>query len=660
MARLVTIDGHQYGSVTEGLATILQPHALGTTLQKDDKTVFYNPIQQFNRDLSVLAIQVYAEDEIAVQKHRKERKSKQEYRKRRPPSPADDLLHQNPLEVQASRKRKFSAVEPDVAAQENASSAATNNAQASGPHSNGLWVAMDNSDSCTNHWRPRFSILDALSATGLRALRYAKEVPSATQITANDLSSKATDAIKTNVKYNDTEDKTTIITGDALSHMYTLAGRGIQTSRKYHVIDLDPYGTAAPFLDAALQALTDGGLLCVTCTDSGVWASTGYSEKAYALYGGTPIKGLHCHEGGIRLILHSIATTAARYGIAIEPLLSLSIDFYVRVFVRIHHSSAEVKLLAAKTMLVYGCDQGCGSWELQHIGRTQSFKAKNDTQVFKHSLAQGPSSTPTCEHCGFKTHLSGPMFAGPLHNTAFVKRILARTRDASKETYGTVDRIEGMLTTAIEEETVEDTEIATSQMAPLQPTLNRPVPLVPSARVDRHPFYFVPSALARILHCVAPSDAAFKGALRSAGYKASRSHAKAGSIKTNAPWTFIWSIMREWVRRQAPIKEDSIKQGSAGWKIWHGVTSSNASQAQVAPKAIEQSFEHTIQDANRSVEVPHDEQIHCPQPMAKIPSEAPANIVFDENLGREKAGKHLVRYQTNPKADWGPMSRAKQ
>jgi tRNA G26 N,N-dimethylase Trm1 len=33
--------------------------------------------------------------------------------------------------------------------------------------------------------------------------------------------------------------------------------------------DLDPYGTASPFLDAAVQAAKDGGLLCVTCTDAG-------------------------------------------------------------------------------------------------------------------------------------------------------------------------------------------------------------------------------------------------------------------------------------------------------------------------------------------------------------------------------------------------------
>ena len=81
---------------------------------------------------------------------------------------------------------------------------------------------------------------------------------------------------------------------------------------RFDVIDLDPYGTAAPFLDSAVQALQDGGLLCVTCTDAGVFASNGYPEKTYALYGGLPLKGAFSHEGGLRLILHAVATSAAQ------------------------------------------------------------------------------------------------------------------------------------------------------------------------------------------------------------------------------------------------------------------------------------------------------------------------------------------------------------
>ena len=45
------------------------------------------------------------------------------------------------------------------------------------------------------------------------------------------------------------------------------------------VVDLDPYGTAAPFIDAAVQCVNEGGLLCVTCTDASVFATNNYPEK---------------------------------------------------------------------------------------------------------------------------------------------------------------------------------------------------------------------------------------------------------------------------------------------------------------------------------------------------------------------------------------------
>ena len=45
----------------------------------------------------------------------------------------------------------------------------------------------------------------------------------------------------------------------------------------------------------------------------------------------------------LRLVLHTLATSAARYGRYIQPLLSLSIDFYVRLFVRVHTAPIDVK-----------------------------------------------------------------------------------------------------------------------------------------------------------------------------------------------------------------------------------------------------------------------------------------------------------------------------
>lgn len=59
-------------------------------------------------------------------------------------------------------------------------------------------------------------ILEALSATGLRSIRYAKEVPGVDEIVANDLMAQAVEMIERNVKLNDVEDIVTPNKADAM------------------------------------------------------------------------------------------------------------------------------------------------------------------------------------------------------------------------------------------------------------------------------------------------------------------------------------------------------------------------------------------------------------------------------------------------------------
>lgn len=371
----VSVDGKEYTAVKEGLATILFPKVAIQTDRNGKKIevvgeVFYNPIQQFNRDLSVFAIKAFAE-----------------------------IFH-------AEKKPKFRPRNEDP---------------------KGLAIK--------GQARPRLAILDALSATGLRALRYALELPMVTLAAANDLDKSAVESIKRNILYNKTHAETSdpevysaseavskinVSIGNAQHHMYSVlsppASRSNTTQGsqamsnhigKYDVIDLDPYGTAAPFLDAAVQAVSNGGLLCVTCTDAGVWASTGYSEKCYSLYGGVPVKGDWSHEAGLRLILNSIAVAAGKHGLYIEPLLSLSIDFYARVWVRIRHGPAQVKNLASSTMIVYNCDEGCGCWVEQRLGKVKEQKDKNSNGTFlKYRLARAPTTGEQCQECGSVMHVS--------------------------------------------------------------------------------------------------------------------------------------------------------------------------------------------------------------------------------------------------------------
>jgi tRNA (guanine26-N2/guanine27-N2)-dimethyltransferase len=116
-------------------------------------------------------------------------------------------------------------------------------------------------------------------------------------IIANDMDSNAVKLIDENLEINlknDVNERVKIIKsncGDAIATMHKLKAEGT----KLDVIDLDPYGSAAPFLDSAVQCISDGGLLCITCTDKVVLCSSHY-DTCFSRYGGIPVNGDSCHE----------------------------------------------------------------------------------------------------------------------------------------------------------------------------------------------------------------------------------------------------------------------------------------------------------------------------------------------------------------------------
>ncbi|KAF2871978.1 S-adenosyl-L-methionine-dependent methyltransferase [Massariosphaeria phaeospora] len=678
--QIVNHEGKPYTTIMEGLAYILVPLGIPTStnpnMSKEDtqrQQVFYNPIQQFNRDLSVLAIKTFGED-LVQRKHEKhaQQKKKNERKKKRADKVAAESEHtvEAIAEDSPSTKRKRDQVVDDQSEETTENRAKRMRTVESGhdvlPLDPEITLAtmsgevddiVDPKIEAHAKWKPQFSILDALSATGLRALRYAKEVPFATSITANDMSSKATKSIALNVKHNRLEDKITANTGNAIAHMYSFVDKS-----GYDVIDLDPYGTAAPFIDSAIQAINDEGLLCVTCTDSAIFASHGYLEKTYSQYGGLPLKGEPCHEGGLRLLLHAVASSAGRYGMAIEPLLSLSIDYYIRVFVRIRKSPNDVKMLAGKTMVVYHCDTGCGAWSTQFLARNKVQQNKNGGTFYKHSFAPGPSANIHCEHCGFKTHLSGPMYGGPLHNVGFIDRVLAQLNEVDRQTYPTMDRMVGMLHTAREEITFGANDKA-SEKADGSGHLGPLIPKADPAEIDHHPFFFIPSAVSKVVHCSAPPVAALRGALRHAGFRATMSHCKPGSIKTDASWKDIWHIMLEWVRQKAPLKNE-LKTLSAGRAILSKRNTHErvAEAANVEAKSSDQTIESTAgreaagEDGQGAPEANEADGTEGVRPSYLGSS---FEVKFDEKLGIDHDRGKLVRYQLAPRENWGPMSRAK-
>ncbi|KAM3519864.1 hypothetical protein NHJ13051_007211 [Beauveria bassiana] len=640
----VEVDGAHFSTVTEGLATILVPQ--GAKVGEDSgevQQVFYNPIQQYNRDLSVLAIKAYGEEALEKRRARKQTKDTRHGKKR--------------------KRGDENGIKPEETEQTGLPEQAGQPEQTEQPKQQSELEPGPEDQNAGKTTKPPFKMLDALSASGLRALRYARELPFVTSIIANDLSASAAKSIKQNVKHNGVEDIVSVTNGDALAVMYrTIAdslangetNKSWKKSSKFDVIDLDPYGTAAPFFDAAVQAVRDdGGLLCITCTDSAVWAGHAYCEKTFSLYGGTPIHGPHSHEAGLRLIINGVATSAARYGLAIEPQLSLSIDFYTKVFIRVTKSPQAVKFLGTKTMVVHSCDNGCGAWETQYLMRAKAvLNKKGNAAYYKFGMALG-AADKLCKHCGTKMHINGPMWGGHIHSRDFIERLLKQIPEADKQVYRTLPRLEGMLRNALEELIPSPEETAPVESRDKE-----------YAKIDHYPFFIIPGKIASIVSAATPGDDVFRGALKHLGYVAGRSHCKPGSIKTDAPWSTIWWIVAEWIRQKAPIKKSKFKPDTAPWRLLKkaGLLEDEPNADADAAGGQPDSKMEGVDAVMKEVDETGVEQMVSSDQRALTEQDLRKTLVFNDDLarlGREGKAQNLVRYQMNPRENWGPLTKAK-
>ena len=177
--------------------------------------------------------------------------------------------------------------------------------------------------------------LDGLSATGLRARRWLNELPakSAARISATmgDMDPVALNwAMRCHEEFPPEHGE-----GELLPHLGDLRKSVLEHGR--HWVDIDPYGSPLPFLDTAIQSLARRGIAEISATDSA--ALTGSSKNALLRRYGARVRtdGL-AHDSGLRVLLATVARTAARHERSIEPLLSIWESHHLRVSVRVLRS----------------------------------------------------------------------------------------------------------------------------------------------------------------------------------------------------------------------------------------------------------------------------------------------------------------------------------
>ncbi|GAB4826487.1 hypothetical protein Ancab_033382 [Ancistrocladus abbreviatus] len=481
----VAVDLSDFKIIKEGEAEILM-------LSMNE--VFYNKTQVNNRDISIAVLRTFISKRKQEHEAFLSRKAKK-VRKDIEDKSAELVGEEEPSEFEMDDEKSNGETETTEGIFEDAPS-------------NVSGEPVEGTDSRVRRELKPPRVLEALSASGLRALRYAREVEGIGQVVALDNDKASVDACRRNIKFNGS-----IACAKVESHLADARVYMLTHLKEFDVVDLDPYGSPSVFLDSAVQSVVDGGLLMCTATDMAVLCG-GNGEVCYSKYGSYPLRAKYCHEMALRILLACIESHANRYKRYIVPVLSVQMDFYVRVFVRIYTSASAMKSTPLKLSYVYQCT-GCDSFHFQPIGRTIS---KNNSVRYLPGF--GPIVPQECSDCGKKFNMGGPIWSAPIHDQEWVTSVLTDVK-LIKDQYPAYDRIVAVLTTISEE--------------------------LPDA-----PLFLSLHNLCATLKCTSPSAVNFRSAVLNAGYRISGTHVNPLGMKSDAPMNVIWDIMRCWVRASPP------------------------------------------------------------------------------------------------------------
>jgi len=235
---------------------------------------------------------------------------------------------------------------------------------------------------------------EPFTGTGVRSIRYVKEA-GVERIIAGDIDDEAVRVAGRNVELNGLRDQIKVVRGDA---------NEVLVSNRCDMVDLDPYGSPAPYVWAALHSIRHGGLLCATATDLAVLQGS-YANKAIRRYGFKPLRGHLSREIGLRGLLGFIARQALVMDMGIKPLLSYWEGHYYRVCLTVHRDRGMARETTHNLGYAYYCP---GSLERGFVDKYPGFTMRGCVAA-------------------------GPIWIGPIGDVEFIDYALSIVKNVEHE-----------------------------------------------------------------------------------------------------------------------------------------------------------------------------------------------------------------------------------
>ncbi len=304
--------------------------------------------------------------------------------------------------------------------------------------------------------------LDAMGASGVRGLRVACEV--GIPVTINDWNPKAIDLIRENTEMLGLS--TEVTRGDA---------NALMSSRKFDAVDIDPFGTPAPFVDSAARCARN--YLFVTATDTAPLCGA-HLKAGMRRYFSHPRNTEYHAEVGLRTLLGFVVREVIKYDRGVEPLFCYAHEHFHRLHLALRDGAAAADRTLARIGYIMQCPR-----------------------CLYRSEQTGMLPKPEkCEICGADLVPVGPLWTGSINDD--------RTLSAMQEALPGVairtgPRIARLLDTCRQE-------------------------LETSSHYDYH-------VIAKAERVSPGSIGSVIGELEGLGYRASRAHYSGTAMKTDAP-----------------------------------------------------------------------------------------------------------------------------
>jgi len=228
--------------------------------------------------------------------------------------------------------------------------------------------------------------LEGLSGIGARGLRVANEISNVEQVIVNDLNPNALELAKKSALLNNLQNFQTS-ENEVCRFLSTFSKKGERGT----IVDIDPFGSPAKYVDCGIRATMHGGILSTTATDLQVLHGL-FKDACKRRYGGVPIKTEYSNEIAIRLILGCIRAIAARLDIEIVPLFVETDLHYYRTYVRILNRP----------------DQN------ENIGYILHCKTCGNRKIIN-------EQEKSCNVCNGNVDLAGPLWIGQLYEKQFLE-----------------------------------------------------------------------------------------------------------------------------------------------------------------------------------------------------------------------------------------------